>query len=197
MQQMSTLDLTKESKRTPTEVVSDVALSDDAVAFMPESENTLAYLNKLCDEELFNDAFLTLARVLPTQYAIIWASRCVAEHCVGKPDQGDQRCLDLVKQWLTNPDEKVRRATMDAADARDYDGPWAWLAAAVGFSGGSLAPENQAEIQPPRHLTAVAVSACLTSIAVTDPETTAGVSRQMIESGLAMVAIPNGSEDKN
>jgi hypothetical protein len=194
---MSTVDLTKESKRTPAEVVSDVALSDDAVAFMPESENTLAYLNKLCDEELFTDAFLTLARVLPKQFAIIWASRCVADHCTDKPDQEDQRCLDLVKQWLAGPDEKVRRATMDAADARDYDGPWAWLATAVGFSGGSLAPENQAEVQPPAQLTAIAVSSCLTCIAVTEPETTAVISRQMIESGLAMVAIPSGAEQRN
>ncbi len=194
---MSTVDLTIESKRKPTEVVSDVALSDDAVALMPESPNTLTYLNALCDEELFNDAFLTLARVLPRQYAIIWASRCVAEHCIDNPDAEDQRCLDLVKQWLAGPDEKVRRATMDAADARDYDGPWAWLAAAVAFSGGSLAPENQAEIQPPGHLTAVAVSACLISIAVIDPETASEVSRQMIQSGLAMVAIPSGSEEKN
>ena len=194
---MSTVDLTKESKRTPVEVVSDVALSDDAVAFMQESENTLAYLNKLCDEELFTDAFLTLARVLPKQFAIIWASRCVADHCTDKPDQEDQHCLDLVKQWLAGPDEKIRRATMDAADASDYDGPWAWLAAAVGFSGGSLAPENQAEIQPPGQLTAVAVSACLTGIAVIEPETTAEVSRHMIENGLAMVAIPSGTEQTN
>ena len=194
---MSTVDLTNESKRSPEEVVSDVALSDDAVALMPESENTLAYLHKLCDEELLNDAFLTLARVLPKQYAIIWASRCVSEHCDDKPDPEDQRCLDLVKQWLASPDEKLRRATMEAADARDYEGPFAWLAAAVGFSGGSLAPENQAEIPPPGHLTAVAVSACLTGIAVTDPESTAEVGRQMIDSGLAMVAIPSGSEEAN
>ncbi|MDH3349936.1 MAG: hypothetical protein OEM51_00195 [Gammaproteobacteria bacterium] len=194
---MSTVDLTKESNRKPVEVVSDVALSDDAVALMQESKNTLAYLQKLCDEELFSDAFLTLARVLPKQYAIIWASRCVAEHCDDAPTPEDQRCVDLVRQWLAGPDEKLRRATMEAADARDYEGPWAWLAAAVGFSGGSLAPENQAEIPPPGHLTAVAVSACLTGIAVANPETTADVGRQMIDGGLAMVAIPSGSQEAN
>jgi hypothetical protein len=164
---------------------------------MPESRNTLAYLHKLCDEALFHDAFLTLARVLPRQYAIIWASRCVAEHCDDKPDAPDQRCLDLVKQWLASPDEKLRRGTMEAADACDYEGPFAWLAAAVAFSSGSMAPENQAEIPPPVHLTAVCISACLISIAVIDAESIATVSRQMIDSGLAMVAIPSGSEDMN
>lgn len=194
---MSTLDLTTESRRKPAEVVSDVALSDDAVAMMPEAPNTLAYVNGLCEHELFNDAFLTVARVLPRQYAIVWASRCMDEFCPDAPGADEKRCVDLAKQWLTGPDEKRRRAAMEAADACNYEGPWAWLAASVGFSGGSLAPENQAEIRPPSHLTAVAVSACLTSIAVLDPERIAEVSRKIIDNALAMVAIPSGSGEAN
>jgi hypothetical protein len=192
---MSTLDLTQESRRPPAEVVSDVALSDEAVALIPDAANTLAYLNSLCEQGLFQDAFLTLARALPRQYAVIWAAKCVQQHCKEKPEPEDTHCLEVVKQWLSNPDDKLRRSAMDAADACDYEGPWAWLAAAVGFSGGSLAPANQAEIQPPKHLTAVAVSACLISIAVFDPETTAETGRQMIDAGLAMVAIPGGSPE--
>lgn len=194
---MSTLDLTTESKRKPAEVVSDVALSDDAVAMMPASVNTLAYVNALCEQELFDDAFLTIARVLPRQFAIIWASRCLDEFCPEPPGPDERRCVDLARQWLAGPDEKLRRAAMDAADACDYEGPWAWLAASVGFSGGSLAPENQAEIRPPAHLTAVAVSACLTSIAVRDPEQATAASQKMIDSALAMVAIPRGGEGAN
>jgi len=72
---MSTLDLARESKRKPADVISDVALSDEAVALMPESANTLAYLGNLCKEDLYAAAFLTLARTLPRQYAIIWASK--------------------------------------------------------------------------------------------------------------------------
>jgi len=86
---------------------------------------------------------------------------------------------------------------MDAADACEYEGPWAWLAASVGFSGGSLAPENQADIAPPKHLTAVAVSACLVSIGAVYPLEMEDISRKMIESGLAMVAIPSGSNEAN
>jgi hypothetical protein len=162
---------------------------------MPDSSNTLAYLQSLCDQALFQDAFLTLARVLPRQYAIIWATKCVEEHCKETPAPEDLHCLEAGKKWLSNPDDKLRRAAMDAADACEYEGPWAWLAAAVGFSGGSLAPANQAEIQPPKHLTAVAVSACLILIAVFDPETTAETGRQMIDAGLAMVAIPGRKPD--
>ena len=194
---MSTLDLSKESKRKPSEVVSDVTLSDNAVALLPDSENTFAYLNDLCDQELFDDAFITLARTLPKQYAIIWASKCVEESLGGDVDPNDQRCIDLAKQWLTGPDEKIRREAMDAADAKNYEGPCAWLAAAVGFSGGSLAPENQAEVAPPDHLTAVAVAACLVGIAVAEPGKMPEVSKQMIDFGLSMVAIPGSAGSEN
>ena len=193
---MSTLDLTSESRRKPADVVSDVALSDEAVALLPEASNTLAYLNRLCDETLFEDAFLTLARVLPRQYAIIWASQCVREFA-GDASPEDQRCADLVEKWLAGPDDKLRRAAMDAADACEYEGPHAWLAAAVAFSGGSLAPPNQAEIEPPKDLTGIAVSACLTLIAVADEEKMEEVSNKMIDKGLAMVAIPSGGEEAN
>jgi len=194
---MSTLDLTRDSKRKPAEVVSDVALSDEAVALMAESGNTLSYIDHLVDQELFDDAFLTLARALPRQYAIIWASRCVDEFGGGEESPDEARCVAIVKEWLAGPDEKLRRSAMNASEACEYEGARAWLAAAVGFSGGSLAPENQAEIAPPAHLTAVAVSACLISIAVSDPESMAAVSKQMIDSGLALVAIPKGSGEQN
>jgi len=193
---MSTLDLTSESRRKPAEVVSDVALSDEAVALLPEAKNTLSYINRLCDEELFEDAFLTIARTLPRQYAIIWASRCVKEFA-GEGSADDQRCTDLVDRWLASPDDKLRRAAMDAADKCNYEGPWAWLAASVAFSGGSLSPPNQAEIEPPKDLTGIAVSACLTLIAVADPEQMPEVSNKMIDKGLAMVAIPSGGRESN
>jgi len=190
---MSTLDLSKESQRKPAEVVTDIALSDGAVALLPDAKNTLAVLERLCEQGLFNDAFLTLARTLPKQYAIVWASQCVEESLSDECKPEDRQCADLAKRWLRGPDEKIRRAAMDAASARDYDGPCAWLAAAVGFSGGSLAPENQAEVEPPQHLTAVAISACLTGIAVNDPQSAPEVSRHFIDQAIAMVAIPGSS----
>ena len=97
---MSTLDLNADSKRQPTEVIADLALSDDAVALMPDCSNTLVLLNRLCDEELFHDAFVTLARVLPKQYAIMWGDQCL--EFSSKEDIGDedQHCINIVKQWI-------------------------------------------------------------------------------------------------
>ena len=189
---MSTLDLSAESKRQPTEVITDLALSDDAVAIMPDCANTLSFLNRLCDEELFHDAFVTLARVLPRHYAIIWGDRCLEFGSTAEVNDGEQHCINMAKQWIRNPDENLRRAALDAAEAIEFEGPFAWFAAAVGFNGGSLAPRDLEEVPPPEHLTAVAIAAYLVMLTAQNPEAMAETSRKMVQTGLDMVAIPGG-----
>ena len=189
---MSTLDLSADSRRQPSEVITDLVLSDDAVALMPDCSNTLSFLNRLCDEELFHDAFATLARVLPRQYAIVWGDRCLQFAATDGISDGEQHCINIAKQWINNQDETLRRAALDAAEALEFDGPYAWFAAAVGFSSGSLAPRDLEEVPPPEHLTAVAIAAYLVMLSVKDPDTMKETSRKMIDTGLAMVAIPGG-----
>jgi hypothetical protein len=189
---MSTLDLSADSRRKPSEVTTDLALSDDAVSIMPDCNNTLSFLNRVCDEGLFHDAFVTLARVLPRQYAVIWGDRCLQFAPAEDLSDGEQHCINMAKQWISNPDETLRRAALDAAESIDFDGPYAWFAAAVGFSGGSLAPRDLDEVPPPQHLTAVAIAAYLVMMSVKDPATMKETSRKMIDTGLEMVAIPGG-----
>lgn len=190
---MSTLDLSSDSKRRPSEVIGDVTLSEDALALISNSKNTRAFLSDLCARELFNDAFLALSRALPSQYAIIWADSCVGQFLGKDPNPVEQQCITSASQWLSDPSDANRRSAMAAAEAADFQGACAWLAAAVGFSGGSLAPPDQAEVPPPPHLTAVAVAACVTLLSLTDPETAAETSNTVINNGLAMVAIPGSS----
>lgn len=189
---MSTLDLSADSKRHPSEVITDLALSDDAVEIMPECSNTLSFLNRLCDEELFHDAFVALARVLPKQYAIMWGDQCLEFSSNEDIGDTDQHCINIVKQWISNPDEVLRRAALDAAEAAEFEGAYAWFAAGVGFSGGSLAPRDLEDVPPPQHLTAVAIAAFLVMLTAENPETMAETSRKMIDTGLQMVAIPSG-----
>ena len=171
----------------------DLSLSDEAVAIMPECVNTLAFINRLCDEELFHDAFVTLARALPRQYAIIWAERCFASSPTDSYSAGERNCLEIVRQWLKNPSDSMRQAAMDAAETLEFKTACAWLGAAVGFSGGSMAPPDAPEVMPPEHMTAVAIAAALTLLSVSEPETMVEGSRKMVDDGIAMVAIPGGS----
>lgn len=190
---MSTLDLTADSKRPPAEVVMDLSLSDEALELMTDCANTLTFLNRLCDEELFHDAFVTLARALPRQYAIIWAEKCFSSRPAGGFSVEDRNCLEIVRQWLKNPSDSMRQAAMDAAESLEFKTACAWLGAAVGFSGGSMTPPDAPEVMPPEHMTAAAVAASLSLLSATDPETMVEGSRKMVDDGIAMVAIPGGS----
>ncbi len=190
---MSTLDLTADSKRPPAEVAMDLSLSDDAVALMPECVNTQAFLSRLCGDELFHDAFVTLARALPRQYAITWAERCFSSYPAELFSDEDRNCIEIVRQWLKSPSDSLRQASMDAAESLEFKTACAWLGAAVGFSGGSMAPPDVPEVMPPDHMTAVAVAAGLAMLSALQPDTMAEGSRKMVNEGIAMVAIPGGS----
>lgn len=189
---MSTLDLAADSKRPPSEVVADLSLSDEALALMPECNNTLVFLNRLCDEQLFHDAFVSLARTLPKQYAITWAERCFSTQPAESFSGEDRNCVEIVRQWLKNPSDSMRQAAMDAAESLEFEGACAWLGAAVGFSNGSMAPPDVPEVMPPEHMTAVSVAASLSLLSALDPDTMAARSREMIDDGIALVAIPGG-----
>lgn len=191
---MSTLDLSTDSKKKPAQLLAGMSLSDEALALMDDAENTYAYVGALAKGDLFNDAFTALARTLPRQYAIAWAATCLEHWLAADMSDADKECLALAQSWLKGPDEEIRRSAMDAADRFEYTGAGPWLAAAVAFSGGSLAPPNQADVPPPSHLTAVAVAACLLMIAARDPDAMAETCNKMIEKGIEMVAIP-GAEN--
>jgi len=171
----------------------DLSLSDEALELMPECVNTLTFLNRLCDDELFHDAFVTLARALPRQYAIIWAERCFSSYPAESFSDEDRNCIEIVRQWLKSPSESMRQASMDAAESLEFNTPCAWLGAAVGFSGGSMAPPDAPEVMPPEHMTAVAIAAALSLLSATSPDTMVEGSRKMVDEGIAMVAIPGGS----
>lgn len=188
---MATIDLYENSTRSPTEVLADLDLSDEARELMPESANTFRLLHRLAEAELFSDSFAALARALPKHFAIVWARECMRTVESEARPASARMCLELVDRWLAAPDEAGRRRAAVAADEANYSHAEAWLAAAVGWSSGSLAPEGQAEVRPADHLTAVAVAACLSLLAAGEEDGMDVRSNDFIKRGLAMVAQPD------
>lgn len=185
---MATIDLYENSDRHPAQVLSDFKLSAEARELMSDVRNTRGFLDRLTDAELFTDSFGVLARALPKNFAIVWALECVkSTDGTGRAESAAQ-CFQVVESWLAAPDEAGRRRAMEAAEAADYDSAEAFLAAAVGWSSGSVAPEGEVEVRPPDQLTAVAVAACLTMVVASEPELMKQRCSEFIERGLAMVA---------
>lgn len=114
------------------------------------------------------DALKLLARLLPRRYAVAWACQCARDLPLALEDKAG---AVLAEQWVREPEERHRRAAFEFANAGGYRTIGAWLAAAAGWSGGSLAPASQETPVPPaEHLTACAVVAAVNLMAGIEPE---------------------------
>ena len=158
---------------------------------MSDARNTRTFLDRLNEAELFVDSFGVLARVLPKHFAIVWARDCLLSTDSAGSSESAVHCLQVVDDWMKAANDAGRRQAVEAAEAAGYGHAEAFLAAAVGWSSGSLAPEGQDEVRPPDQLTAVAVAACLTMVAASQPEVMEQRSREFVERGLAMAVQSN------
>lgn len=113
------------------------------------------------------DALKLLARLLPKRYAVAWLCQCARDQ---RLTQEDRAGTSLAEQWVREPSESSRRAAFEFAHAGGYKSIGAWIAAAAGWSSGSLAPAAQeTPVPPPDHLTARATVAAVNLMAALEP----------------------------
>ena len=144
------------------DVIRHAGLSDDAAACTDATANLCTNLERLRAAGLGGDAIRMIAQALPKPYAVAWAIDCLGDD-VGASDSArrDPEALQLARQWLQDPSETNRAAAFAFAESSHYATAGAWLAAAAGLSGGSLAPEGYAVVPPPDAATGHAVHAAL------------------------------------
>lgn len=112
------------------------------------------------------DAIAIAARLLPKPYAVAWICRCVRTQNM---EDEDRAAIAVSERWLRQPSEESRSRAADFAAAAQHRTVGAWIAAAAGWSGGSMAPAGQPAVAPPDHLTARAASTALVLLASRTP----------------------------
>lgn len=138
-------------------------LSEPARALLRPGMAASAAVRTLVDAGQVQDALKLLARLLPKRYAVAWLCQVAREQVL---DAEDRAGASLAEKWVREPNESNRRAAFEYANAGGYKSAGAWLAAAAGWSGGSLAPAAQATpVAPAEHLTACAVVAGINLLA--------------------------------
>jgi len=154
--------------------VKAVDLSDEGKKLLREEDTAEMFLQALIDADEVFDAVRVLARALHPQLAVAWALDCAGK---APPEDDDKKnnvtgdLLDLAQRWLDDPgDTPLRREAMVAAEESGYFGPASWVAAAIGWSGGSIAPITAPPIEPPEGLYARAVSGAINITASKVPE---------------------------
>jgi len=153
--------------------------------------NVRTYLDALRRAGLYGDAIDVLTHLLPRQYAIAWGCECLqAVNASGAPGPADKATLAAAQRWLADPSEEHRRAALELADRLGYKSAGAWLAAAAGWTGGSLLPAGQPEVPVPPTLAGDAVGAALRVAAATDPAAFDERLRLFVERALAAFSAP-------
>jgi len=94
---------------------------------------------------------------------VAWLCQCARDQPLELEDKAG---ASLAEKWVREPTESNRRAAYEFANSGGYKSLGAWLAAAAGWSGGSLAPSAQeTPVPPPEQLTACATVAAINLMA--------------------------------
>lgn len=144
-------------------------LTKEALALMTPEMKPRQFINTLAESALYIDAVKIMAAALDKAAAVRWALACVKTEKTAPKAQSDVVCRTTIEAWLSEETEKNRRLAMTVAESSGMTTAYHWLAAAVGWSGGSLAPAEFAEVRPPEHLTAVAAACAIRIAAQADP----------------------------
>ena len=133
-----------------TEFCSAVDLSRPIKPRATDDVTPEAFLTELIAEGQLKDAIRLTARALHPQHAVEWARNCVGDALGESPAKRDADLLAMADAWLADPaNEDLRREAMETAERAEYDGPSAWVLAAAGWSGGSIAPITAPPVPPP------------------------------------------------
>ena len=87
-------------------------------------------------------AVMIMGHALPRYEVVAWAAEAIGRKPDGSPVAG------AVARWLDGSDEATRRELWALAEQVDEAAPARLLAYSVFFSGGSIAPEDQAPVNP-------------------------------------------------
>lgn len=154
--------LVKMSPRPPADLCKqcEIDLDDAAEALLAGEPTPSEFLRSLIEAELHEDAINYLAHGLPRREAVWWGCQCVRETPI-EPGSAVEKALAAAEAWVYEPDEDHRKAADRAVEAASLRSAAGLVAQAVGWSGGSLAPEGLDEVPPPEHLTGRMVAAAV------------------------------------
>lgn len=145
-------------------------LSAEGRSHLAPAMNAWEFLGVLRREEMLEDSVRVLAHILPRAYGVAWACECWQEARQGaEPNPADKAAIAAARRWLNDPSEDNRRAALELADRLGYESPAAWLAAAAGWSGGSMLAPDLPPVSPPAGLSGQAVMAAVMLAAAEDP----------------------------
>ncbi len=150
--------------RTAAELFASIPEVGEDLAGRPasDSEAVPAFLARLLDSPTPEEAATFAAHVLAPRHAVWWGHECLMR-LSDRLEPVDMEMLGHAADWVGDPVEEMRLAAARAAMACSSRTPGVWLAMAVAWSGGSMAPPDLPEVRPPPYLLGRGVNASVLS----------------------------------
>ena len=142
------------------EITQHFDLLEESVPLLNAEQTPADFLQILIDQGHYHNAISFLAHAMPVREEVWWACLCIRDHFESS-DEAYQHALNAAESWVDDPSETHRREAEKHAEAGEYNTPASWVAGAVFWSGGSIAPINEPIMAPPHHLYAHAISGAI------------------------------------
>lgn len=187
-----------EPKTLATDMCENIDLGEEAEELLKNGQTADEFFVLLRKNKLFFDAIRILAVVLHKLYAIEWACASVRWGLTDKSHPDEEKLVVIAEKWLEEHTDANRRAAMLAAEENEYELPAAWASAAVGWSGGSLAPPDLPVVPPGDDLTSKAVGGAVSMVAVQNSAQIEKRAAALLEIGMEFAArpVPEPLEDE-
>jgi len=143
-----TLTLKKYHYASLTDNIRHLEIPQTLVNTIFEQNNIIEILNQLLSHNEVEAAVELLAMGLPKREVIWWAFITIKDQCLTDNEIAIQKTTQLIQTWVHEPTEASRHQLKNLSDKLTLFSPMGWVAEAVFYSGGSIAPEGQEEILP-------------------------------------------------
>ncbi len=141
--------------RLPTQVCTDIRLSDGAADLLSDELEPMAFVRLLHERTHYSDGIQVLARLFPKREAVWWACQCTRQSLsrTALPKKAEA-AVSAAEAWVGDPSEENRRVLFALAQGAGMN-TGAGLAAFAAFaSGGSMVPPEFDVVAPEETMTA-------------------------------------------
>ncbi|MEO1527512.1 MAG: FHA domain-containing protein [Planctomycetota bacterium] len=188
-------ETTEPPKVTAEELCRLIELDEEGMQLLSPDQSPSMFVDTLVAEDRFVDAVRLIAYALTKSQAVKWAHEGISE--IGSPEKRtpqDQVAIEATGKWIEDEAEANRRTALISAEELEFATAPACVAAAAGWSGGSMVSPDLDPIEPDHLLTARMASIAI-QIAALEPgdDLVDARYKQAIEKGKAMLTEPVSS----
>lgn len=153
---------TEPNRNEVLEIAKYIGLSEGAIELAKTSTEPKQFSYVLTRSSMLQDALSWHAHTIPKPNAMEWACACVEEQMQRERDSIQLAAYRAAIRWGREPNDDNREDAKQLAEIAKHEGVGGILAAAAGWSGGSLGPSNAPDIPPDDRLTARCLCIALT-----------------------------------